>query len=377
MFLSTMSLAAVLAVVPAVGAPAPAPSAATEVVAAAELNTLLGAVRIPFAFSERSRKASIGKNAGISASETIELEVLDGPRAGQVLEVSTTYILPQGLDANLVRPIARRIQEDIAANGQTKTIRPLQRDGFEFTLADTRMEFDGKSSRMARVVGVVNGAIVNTVIIDPTDGEAAPDLVEALATVRIDFAGLLRTRQRLDEETGRLVVDGKLRTAIGDLAEPHGVGALAALVIAYRDGEGRLHGVTQQFGFFKQGFWTQQRMGLSVSCDLSPDADRLAELRDPLSGKDGVTVVSRDSGLPLGGLQAERILARRENRDGSVSEVTHWYASDGEAAYALRIERVNGRALQRDLERQLSGLSLSCRPESGLGAPVTGDVAGR
>lgn len=342
------------------------PAGATRA-AGTPLALVIGELPVPFAHRLLSDELSLSTSFGLSATQEAHLVPEEGPLAGQRLRLRVRYIVPENVEQGFVQAAIRKESEKIAADARTRLIKPLRIDDFDFTVADAVAEEDGAPVRSLRLMGHVNGALVNVFLSGVGESEDVSALVSMLSGLRVDYTKSLQVRGRLVAEGKRVVVGGQLLSVLGTLPEPKDFDARLLAAVASHDGEGRLVGASHTFGFFKVGFWAVQNFAISLACQsgLPKDEAGREALRNPFEGEDNVTRISRSTER-IGGLEAVRDTVRLSSATGELTDVSRWYAEVGDTFYVVRIDRRGSRNQQVKLERQLQAMHFRCTPASGL-----------
>lgn len=351
-----------------VPAPRPLPPG-KDYPAGTPLDLMIGELALPFAYRVVSSDLSISTTLGLSAGQEIRFIPTEGPRTGQELTLRLRYVAPEKVEAGFVQSAIRAEAEKFAADPRTLVIKPLRIDDFDFTVADTWIKDGDKMVRTLRLMGNVNGSLVNLFLPDPGDVSQPSDLVPVLSGLRFDFTRTLKLRARLDAEAKRVIGTDQFRTVVGTLQEPKGMDARLLSATASYDGEGKLVGASHTFGFYKVGFWQVQNFAVNVSCSIGLPADEaeLARLRNPFRTLDEGTVRVSRTREAIGGVTADRDVIRIPGSYGIMTDVSRWYAEDGERSYMVRIDRMNSRAQQAKLEAQMKAMRFECAPANGIG----------
>ena len=332
------------------------------------LDTALGTLPLPGEARVESHQWMLTRTGGLRANEEFVLVPLSGPRAGQSLDLRVAFVTPDGMDAGRLEQLTQRVKELAAAKPGTREMRPLRLAGYDFALVDTTGPYkDGSERRMAQLLGTVGPTMVTASVFDPDNADAAPDLLDLLAAVELDFQRILGARQRLDEQSTAVLGDARLDTLVGELPLPRGAEAVLVDVTQVMGPAGEVVAGTQTLAVYKTGAFSERRLGLKLTCDrhIGRSDSRLALMRDPFTARQGLQFQAREAPARLGGVEALRTDATQASADGTETSISHWFAREGDTAYAIRIEHVRGEKLQRELEQGLEQIALSCRAGQG------------
>lgn len=339
------------------------------------LSLLVGELTLPFSYRVRYEAVSAGIGGTFSATQRIELVPVDGPRAGTPMEVYVRYMHSRIVPLHMVQGIAAEQAEGYANDARTRMIEPVQLEGFGMTAADTWGKLEGDlETRVVRLFGVVDGAMVNVFIPDPLESEGVSDLYAGIRGIALDPARIKRLPARLQAESARSTQGGQMVTVIGTLAPPEEYTPMVSSADVTRDGTGHMLRARQSFYLSKKS----HSNSFVIACGLERPTDEaaLALLRDPHAGDDsGVTVLSRGGGR-IGTLATQRmdfIQDKTRTRKGS-----YRYAELGTGFVGLSLFHISGRPVHEHLEAELAKLDPACRPDSALladPAPVAGDDA--
>lgn len=360
----------------AVPAAVPTPASNESPVINAPLELLVGKLPLPFSYRLVSSSIGLSSLPWLTAKQDIELMPVDGPRAGKPMSVRITYLSPSEVPAGFVQTIVKVESEKYAGDARTRVVKPLRLGDFEFIVADAVAPFDRKDRRVVRLLGTIGGNLVSLFITEDLEGEGPSPLVDVAAGLEVDYTATLRFRARLDAESKRAIAGDRLMTPLGTLEEPRKFDAKLTSADVHFDGNGKLTGATQSFGFHKVGFWAVQSFVVTLGCNVGmpKDEDERRRLQDPFDAdNEGVKRLSTARSR-IGGLEANRLEVSQTSKRGLQTQATHWYAEGEDSHYVVRIDRFNSRTQQLKLEEQLNAMSFRCQPESAIGvapAPVT------
>lgn len=352
---------------------APGAGAAQDASTHARLATLVGELDLPFEHEVTLRELSIGMSSGLWASEQVTLLPSAGSWAGQEVRVRAYYFSPDSIDAGVVQGFVRSEAEQAAADPTTLAVEPLAVAGFDFNLIERVRKDDQTARRVTRLVGSINGAMVSVEILKPDD--TAPDaaLRAGLPALALDFGSLLRLRGQFERERERAVQGLRMSTPMGPLTSPKEVSPELMTVSVTRNGEGKVQYFAHNYLMQRGGLWTDQRLGLHVSCDHRANDPQLrTDAFDPFREEKTVTMVPGVTDELIGGFPAKLFRARRAKSEKlAETELQRWVAIAGDDILVAQIEQINGGPLARGLERQFREMKAACDPEGGPGIFAT------
>ena len=326
------------------------------------LKLLVGELPLPFKYRVRTNDISVSAGAALTVRQEVHLVPEEGPRAGKPLEVDVSYIRLGPDRTSFVQDAIRIVTERFAGDERTRALQPFQAEGFGFTAADAWDKVNGDEERVLRLMGHLDGALINVFIADAQEGDGVSDLFEGLLRFKPDYAATLRFPKRLEAETARTVRDGRMLTVIGAIANPKKVEPAVTSTGATFDGNGRVVRSSQNFLLKKRG----QRAGLLVACGLTlpEDEERRAKLANPLDPEDkDVSIVSKGAAR-LGDRPAQRLVSDTKVYDGYHLFGTRWFAEIDPGYALVDISHSNGRLQQLHVEEQLAGLTVKCDPQT-------------
>lgn len=358
---------------PAVGLAAVAP---TE--AGGRLATVAGSLELPFAYEVKSREIGAGTLAGNWTREDITLLPTEGAWGGSELEIRIHYISPNRLDSGFVQSMVRSDVEEAASDPGTTRVESVKLASFDFNLLELVRPVGDESQRITRLVGTINGAMLSIEAIKPADDAPDASIRAMLPGLALDFASLMRLRGQFERERDRIVKERSMATPVGLLEAPRGVEPRLISLSILRDGAGRPLRESHQYGFYRAGFWTQQRTGIYLSCDRRVDDAGVSEdALQPFRNTPLVTVAPDTSPDTIGGAAATLIVARRAAGENSVdSDIRRWVAIDDQRLIVAQVERVDGLALAQGIERQMKEVTFGCDMDSQIGAIAANAVKG-
>ncbi len=350
---------------------------------AAEPLDVLGArVALPFEYRVLERAETRLGDPGITAMASVDIEVRSGPALGQRVRVSAYRHAPSALDQGTVQGLVRRHAEQLSGRIGTRSVRPLQIDGFGFYFIDARTG-SGAYSDALQLYGTVNGAVHRVMLLVKDRSVLTPALIDGFVATRIDFEQGLRHGFAFRDEQTRAHRKGEIETPIGTIALPRGTEARMVMSSIVRDGEGHPMFRSRGFGLFKGGVLTQQSLYFWSGCGSEPTAASSTFIAmdngdDASDGQKAADVEDSSYALQSGpvaasfaGVRGERSagLWRPAGRLPRAYPVTRWAADAEAGALQAELRRYSGsEKMDEAFGRQLASLPPACRLDLTFGA---------
>ncbi len=349
---------------------------------AAEPLDVLGArVALPFEYRVLERAETRLGDVGITAIESVDIEVRSGPALGQRVRVSAYRHAPSVLDQGTVQGLVRRHAEQLSGRIGTRSVRPLQIDGFGFYFIDARTG-TGAYSDALQLYGTVNGAVHRVMLLVKDRSLLTPALIDGFVATRIDFEHGLRHGFAFRDEQTRAHRKGEIETPIGTLALPRGTEARMVMSSIIRDGEGHPMFRGRGFGLFKGGVLTQQSLYFWAGCGSEPtaasstfiamdngddasDGQKVNDIEDP-----SYALQSGPAPATFAGLRGERSAGqwRAAGRLPRTYPVNRWVAHAEAGALQAELRRYSGsEKVDEAFARQLASLAPVCRRDLDFG----------
>ncbi len=339
-------------------------------------------VALPFEYRVLERSEWLTSVDGANVSESVEVEALSGTVAGRTLRVSAHHYSPDAIDQGTVQAAVRSHAEKMSSAIGTRSVRPLQIDGFGFYLIDGRLD-GGEYSDALQLYGTVNGTTHRIVLAVDDRSTITPAMIDAFAATRIDFESGLRHAYALRDEQTRAYRKGVVETPIGPISLSRGTEARMILSAVVRDGGGTPIFRRRAFSIHKAGVLTPQTLGFVVGCG----SERVAETQAFIAMDNGDDSSSKrkvgDSEDPSYALRSGPARATFAGLDGQRSSglwrpsgwrprqypVVRWAARTDAASLQAELRRYEGsEKIEEVFARQLAALTPVCRLDLTFGA---------
>ncbi|MFZ5638172.1 MAG: hypothetical protein ACOY82_16465 [Pseudomonadota bacterium] len=341
-------------------------------------------VALPFEYRVLERTESLTAIRGARIAEWVELEALSGPAAGRKVRVSAQHYSPDAADQGTVQAAVRKYAEEMSSAIGTRTVRPVQIDGFGFYLIDGRWGDNPGYRDAVQLYGTVNGAIHRIVLAVEDRAVLTSATVDAFAATRIDHQAGLRQAYALRDERARAVRNGVMETSIGPISLSRGTEARMFSSRLVRDGEGAPIFRSRAFSIHKAGFAAAHTLEFLTGCG----SERIAETEAFLAMDNGDDDASArkvgDSEDPGYALRSGPVRARFSGLDGRRSSglwrpsgslprqypVVRWAAAQTDTlSLQAELRRYEGtEKVDEVFSRQLASLAPTCRLDLTFGA---------
>jgi hypothetical protein len=352
---------------------------ASHLASAAELKILGAKLDLPFAYKRVETGQVQEMDHGLESSESVEIEILDGPLQGQHVVVLARYWTPARTDAATLRKVLRESADEEAKRAATRETGDVRIDGFQFHYADRRV--DNKKATWPESMGIkgeVSASMYSLFVFAKDTTPLTPAMSQALKTATIDFETLVRVRGRFDDEAHAAVQGTALETPIGRVDLGNGGSARLLFSSMRRDGDGRQLGRTRGFAAHKQGFWNvPSAVTLSFGCsvdqgDIYENVLSLYDDNDSVSIKERSVQTGVREPVTFLGRQAVAVTGKGPEMMGGTRPSIRRMAlrADG-TIYVFTVTRDGGAKVADIVTDQLTTATPACRVEPARGPEGT------
>lgn len=353
---------------------------------AAELPTLGTRLPLPFDYKVLEKRDRSGRNLGLSVRQGHTLQITSGPHAGKQVVVEVSYYSPDKLEAGEMQSLVRDEFAKSAGKSGTREIKPLQLDGFGFHFIDGHIDEKDELPERMSLAGVVSGTLYRITVSTRDPAVLSPELGNALKSLKLDYAALLKLKPAFEEEAKVAVRGLAIDTPLQRLTLPSNTKAALRSSTVVTNVDGQPIRRERAFSFYRDGLWEPTFVEAEFICGgeaIDSGVRRydgflsMVEEQQLEHGTDRYTQVTAPEPARLLGMQAQTATAVGPALNEARSTlINRWAVREGGNVWMIDINRLNGMSIVKSMMSQLANAPAECQLGLQYGAaPMVGAAA--